>query len=399
MRRQRAAPRWLLPITVGLLASGLAWVRWVDPTTWSFVDLGVYLRGGGDVLAGLDPYTAVSQHGLLFTYPPFASIAFVPLALLGPGLAPWVLTGISVLSYAAVVQVSILRAGEPQPDRAVRYAWLAVLLVGGVALEPVQRTLIFGQVNLLLAALVVVDVFLVPPRYRGLLVGLAAGIKLTPAVFLLLFLLKRDVASSLRAVAAGVATVVAAWVMLPGASWRYWSGGFAGMGKFGDYAVRPANQSLHACWVRLLGGRESVTLYVLSALVVLGLTVWAARRLLRSGDDLAALTVVAVGGLLVSPVSWTHHWVWAVPALVVMARRGWHVAVALVTAAMFLPPMWAVSADPLHLRPLQQVLASSYVLMGVAYLVVMAVTAPRALPVSRPLMPSRERDRQIADAR
>jgi len=375
--RHRPAASWLLAAAAGLLAVGLAWIRWIDPATWNLVDLGVYVRGGRAVLSGIDPYT-VSVRGLFFTYPPFSALLFVPLALLGGAAVGWVMTSASVASYLAVVRVSLTRATWPNSDSRLVSAWLAVLLVAGLALEPVQRTLIYGQVNLILAALVLVDLFVVPPRYRGLLIGLAAGIKLTPAAFVLLFLLRRDLASCVRTAAAGLATVAAAWAVLPAASWRYWSGGFAGMDKFGYYAVQPANQSVRACLVRFFGGDAPALAYALSALAVAALTVCAARRMLRAGDDLAAVTVVAVGGLLASPVSWAHHWVWVVPALVVMARRGWRIAVALTVLAMFLPPAWAVSGDPLHLGFVNQLLASSYVIMGVAYLIAMSVTRPPA---------------------
>lgn len=369
MATNRLAPAWLLPVAVGLLALVLAWVRWVDPLTWNLVDLDVFLRGGDAVLHGGDPYRTPAG-GLEFTYPPFAAVVFVPLALLG-GAAGWVMSALSLGALVVVARVS-LQQGQPGSRREVRVGWLVVLVLVAWVLEPVQRTFIFGQVNLVLAALVVVDAFVVPPRFRGYLTGLAAGIKLTPAFFVVYYAVRRDWPAVARSAATGVLTVVIGWVVLPAESARYWLDDLTTMGKFGGYAEEATNQSLRATWVRLLGG-DPGPWYLLSAAVVVLLVVWTATRLTRAGDPLAALVAVAAGSLLVSPISWTHHWVWVVPALVVMARRRWWVATVAVTLVMYLPPMWAADGDPLRLSLAEQLVASTYVLLALAFLVALAV--------------------------
>jgi alpha-1,2-mannosyltransferase len=362
-------------VGVGLLAVVLAWVRWVDPLTWNLVDLDVFLRGGQAVLHGGDPYRTPAG-GLEFTYPPFAAVGFVPLALLG-GAAGWVMTGVSLVALVLVAWIS-LREGRPRPGRpgawgGVRPGWLVVLLLVAWVLEPVQRTLIFGQVNLVLAALVMVDAFVVPPRFRGYLTGLAAGIKLTPAFFVVYYAVRRDWAAVARCAATGALSVVIGWVVLPAESARYWLEDLTTMGKFGGYAELPTNQSLRASWVRLLGG-DPGPWYLLSAVLVVALVVWAASRLTRADDPLAALVAVASGSLLVSPISWTHHWVWVVPALVVLARRRWWVAAVVVALVMYLPPMWAADGDPLTLSLAEQLVASTYVVLALAFLVALAVS-------------------------
>lgn len=362
-------------VAVGLAAVGVAYLRWVNPSLWNFADLADFVQGGRSVLDHTDVY-GVYPGVLAFNYPPFGAIACVPLGLLGLATSKIAMTSLSVASYVVMVRVSVGRCGDPLSATA-KWTWSIMLTVLGLALEPVQRTLMFGQVNLILAALVLVDIFVVPQRWRGLLVGVAAGVKLTPAIFGLYFAIRRDFSAAARSLSAGAATVVVGWLVLPAASHAYWLGGFDKMSRFGTDALDPANQSLRACWVRIFGGDPGPA-YPISAVIVLLLATVAAFRLERSADRLAAVTVVATAGLLVSPISWTHHWVWAVPALVVMARRGWRVGVVLAVAAMFLPPMWAASGDPLRLGPLAQLLASSYVLLGVTYLVAMAVAAPRA---------------------
>src|SRR5206468_3062170 len=54
------------------------------------------------------------------------------------------------------------------------------------------------------------------------------------------------------------------------------------------------------------------------------------RRFHRAGQPVEALLVSAFFGLLVSPVSWSHHWVWAVPLIIVLLARSSRVAAAAV---------------------------------------------------------------------
>lgn len=368
-----------------MVAAGLAWIRWIDPTTWNVVDLADFVQAGRSVLDGTDIY-GVYPGILAFNYPPFGALACLPLGLLGLAGSTWFMTGLSAASYLLIIRVSLGRSGWGG-SRARSWCWTGVLVVLGLALEPVQRTLIFGQVNLVLAALVILDLFVVPRWAKGLLLGVAAGIKVTPAFFGVYYLVKRDWASAARSLASGVTTVVVGWIVLPAASSSYWLGGMDKLSRFGQDALRPANQSLRAVWVRMLDGEPGIA-YPVSALAVAVLATYACHRLASTGDDLAAVTVLAAGSLLISPISWTHHWVWVVPAMVVLARRGARWAVVVVSLLMFLPPMWAATGDPLHLSTLGQVFASAYVVMGALYLVGMTWVVHRGkAPTAQPATP------------
>lgn len=378
-RELRSTPALL---AVGLVVVALVWLRWIDPSTWNLVDLGVYRAGGRAVLDGTDVYAAASptHPELVFTYPPFAALLSAPLALAGETGAGWMMTVLSLASYAVVVVVAVkASAGERARSPRQLWAWSALLWLLGLALEPVQRTLIYGQVNLVLAALVLLDLYVVPRRFRGVLIGLAAGIKLTPAVFGVALLLRRDWASTVRSLLTAAGTVIVGWAALSEESRFYWAGGGVDLARFGEYAVRSANQSVRAVLVRAVG--EPGWLYLLLAAAVVVLTGVAALRLCHAGDDLAMVTALAVGSLLVSPVSWAHHWVWVAPALVVMARRRWRGAVGATVLVMFLPPMWAANGDPLSLSAGEQVLAATYALLGTAYVVALAIAPTPARPL------------------
>jgi alpha-1,2-mannosyltransferase len=358
-RRTCSAGWWLCALAL----LGMAAVRWVDPATWNVVDLVDFVDGGHSVIQGSDIYRYIP--GVQpFNYPPFAAVVFVPMALAGEG-ARWVATGLS-LAAGLVTTWTCFR--DWSSTRSVLAARGACLILAIVALEPTQRTLIYGQVNLVLMALVMLDVFVVPRRFRGILIGVAAGIKLVPAIFVMYFLLRGEWRSASRAALTGLVTIAVGWAMAPASSMRYWVSDTDKLSRFGPVADDAGNQSLWATVVRFIGPDHSSTLLV-SAVIGIATAVWAARKALRSGDHLHAVCCLAVGGLLASPISWTHHWVWVLPVLVVLARRrAWLPAISTVVV-MFLPPMWLVPNDPGNGYSFgHAIVGSSYTLMALGFL-------------------------------
>ena len=362
----RPGPGWVLGV---LLGAAMVWLTWHSIRKGIWVDLDVYMAGGRAILDRSDLY-AVTVHGLPFTYPPFAAVVFVPLALLPDVAARVVLTLVSWAALATVVEV-LRRRLALTPLQVVP----TVLVV--LALEPLLRTLLLGQVNAVLIALVVLDCFVVPERHRGWLIGVAAGIKLTPAIFVVWLLLRREWGAALRAAAAGLVTVGVGLVAAPSSSWFYWTGGFGDLGRFGAASVLGTdNQSLSAAVARLAGLTSlPAPLALASGFVAVGVGSWVAARCLRRGDDVGALLAVALGGLLASPVSWSHHWLWVAPLLlwaVGARRRAWAVVVA---AVCWLGPFWAVYRkipDAAAYPAADRMVAAAYVVVGLATLVVLA---------------------------
>src|SRR4051812_22265567 len=236
---------------VALVATALlAWIQWRGVAKGIWVDSDVYVMGARTLLNGGDLYAGASAVDLRFTYSPFAAAMFVPLALLPAEAARWTLTVASLVA----LMVTVLVVGRRLRLRPWVMCWL---VIAAAALEPVLRNLLLGQINLVLMALVVLDLLVVPHRYRGFLVGIAAGIKLTPAVFVVYFLLQRDWRSAARAGAGFVASVLLGLVVAPSSTLSFWGGGFIGLSKFGsDAVVGTDNQSLLAFLLRLLGKPE-----------------------------------------------------------------------------------------------------------------------------------------------
>ena len=214
-----------------------------------FPDLFVYRYGGRAVLDSLPLYEADDPvTGYPFTYPPFAAVVMVPLALLPVWLSAALWTATSVGALAAVVVVARRALGRSTPG------WLVALLTAAaVALEPVWQNLAFGQVNVLLMLAVLVDLVRPERRWSGVLVGVAAGVKLTPLLFVVLLVLIGRRAAAGRAVAAFAVTVALGFAVLPGPAASYWTQGLFDASRVGPPALAH-DQSVYGALSRLFDG-------------------------------------------------------------------------------------------------------------------------------------------------
>jgi alpha-1,2-mannosyltransferase len=361
-------------LTYVILASAvgaLLWLRWGGIRKGIWVDLDVYLRGAAAVLRH-EPLYSVSVHGLPFTYPPFAAVLFIPLELVGDIGARWVLSVASVGCYTLVVVVCARRLQ-------MNFVIAALLGLAGLAFEPFARTILLGQINLVLLALVVIDCLVVPVRYRGMLIGLATGIKLLPGAFILFLILKREWGAVARVVAAFAFTVAVGLLFTPRDSWRFWSGGFINLSRFGlSSIIGGDNQSVSAAYMRLSHNLSPpATLMLLMSIAVLALGVAAAKRQIGSGNDVNALVCIGFGSLLASPISWTHHWVWAAVALLVLVQGRYRAAAGVLVVVFVVAPMWLTPrGDFLELRDnwWQAAACLAYTVVGLAYLIFYALS-------------------------
>ena len=183
--------------------------------------------------------------------------------------------------------------------------------LAALALEPVWQNYAFGQVNAILMLLVLVDVLRPERRWSGVLVGIAAGVKLTPLVFVVLLVVVGQRAAAARAVAAFAATVVVGLVAFPGAA-SYWTDGLLDPGRVGPPALAH-NQSVSGALTRVLDPPPPTVLWLAVAVPLAAGVLLVARAWWRRGDRALAACLGALAMLLASPVSWSHHWVWAVP--------------------------------------------------------------------------------------
>lgn len=350
----------LRPLLVVALVAGV--VCGVRALSGGFIDLAVYRFGGVAVLDGTLYTQGTPGSGLPFTYPPFAALLMVPVAWVPFALAVAAWTIASVFVLGLVVDRH-LRIGTADPGRVA----LATVTAGSIALEPVWQSLSFGQVNLFLLALVVFDLLRPDRRWAGWMIGVAAGLKLTPLLFLVFLLMIGRYRAARTGALAFLATVGVGFALAPGASWTYWSSLLWDAGRVGGIAYS-GNQSVMGVLYRLAGDRPSTAVWFLVAgALALAVLVVAALAWRRGHHELAVATA-ALAMLLASPISWSHHWVWAVPLVLAL----WPIsrAAATVTGAVFASSMiWIpprTGMQELDWTPLEQVVGNAYLIAALA---------------------------------
>jgi len=353
------------------------------------IDLDVYRIGGrawlrGGNLYGRLPATRAGVR-LPFTYPPAAAVLLSLLSLLPMTAAATTLTLGTVALLAVVLVIFLRRAGGPAAGSLWVLGWL---LPPALFLEPVRDTLDFGQINVVLMALVSLDCLAEAPRWpRGALTGLAAAVKLTPAVFVLFFLVRRDWPAACTAAVSCAAVTALGFAVDGHDSVRYWTSIVFRPGRAGNLTFA-SNQSILAVLAR--AGLDPhapagiMTWLALSA-VVAAVACRGMRHAFAARDDCLALTLNALAALLISPVSWSHHWVWCVPALVTLSVLGirhrsrlpWAAAAAALAVFAASPQFWLPHGRNAELRWAfwQQAAGSSYALLA-ALILLLAASAP-----------------------
>jgi hypothetical protein len=376
-----------------LVLSGL--VALAGTLGWTFhrrqVDLQVYLMGARHLTdAHLYSLYLPGVH-LPFTYPPFSSLFFWPLSLLPTGLASvlWALINLAALTVIIAVTALLVRPEQRPGQLGPRVPWVGVLALLGpaVLLEPVMLDASFGQINLVLAAMVLVDATTrvsVGGRTlpRGIGIGVAAAIKLVPLIFVPFLILTRQFRAAVTSMVTFALCSALAFALNPSASAAFWTKYVNDQSRIGAVSY-VSNQSLegaldrvsHHAWSALT--IESVEVVV--AAVGLALAWWAWRR----SSTLLAVLVVADTGLLASPISWAHHMVWIVPVLMWLwwgsdrpARgRVWAPAMA---ALFYIAPMWLIAHGPdfdNHEHGWPLLAANSFTLAALGLLVAVGVRA------------------------
>ncbi|GGK70050.1 glycosyltransferase 87 family protein [Nocardia camponoti] len=362
------------------------------------LDAHIYRDGASRILHGRPLYDEPTLRDLLYTYTPFSAIAFTP-----TNLFPWqALTStwlvLNLLTLFGCIVTSWRMLGYRITPTLLGAS--AIMTFGCVFLEPVRTTLYYGQINLILMLVVLLD-FARPAsaKLRGVGVGIAGGIKLVPLFFIVEFAALRQWRAAVVASATFAGTVVGTALLLPVESREYWTSIFFQSGRIAP-DDHPANQSLRGLIAHLGGGPAPLWLWALGVgvAVAVGLTVSVALH--RTGERLLSITVAGLTACVVSPFSWGHHWVWFVPLLVYIVHRAtqsaryWLVALGLslaiaawtytylpgwVSVGTFLLPPWWFGA-PL----MQNVYVALYVLViaACARLVYTNRQGAQALPPS-----------------
>ncbi len=321
----RAAAPALLVVSV---AARLAWT-YLAPNGANFVDLHVYLGGAAaiDHPGTLYSYVYADQtpdFPLPFTYPPFAAVVFYPLHLLPFGVVAFLWQIATIAALYGAIRISQRLIGVPAgAGQRVAMLWTAIT----IWIEPLRSTFDYGQINVLLMLGVLWAVYTTRWWLSGLLVGVAAGIKLTPAISGVYLVGVRRWAAAMFSVAVFLVTIGVSALVVGDQTRYYFTDLLGDAHRVGPIATS-FNQSWRGGISRILGHDAGFGPLVLVAIAVTALLAILAWRALDGPDRLGKLLVVEVFGLLLSPISWTHHWVWVVPLMIwlihgpVRERRG-----------------------------------------------------------------------------
>jgi alpha-1,2-mannosyltransferase len=308
VRKQVATVVVLALVTIGIV--------WLAATRNEFFDSKVYygavqywFADGGMVYDWLRPGTPYG-----FTYPPFAGLVMAPMAFL-PFPAVVVIATIATVGTTALLTWWLI---APMVRRAGWPAWFAfaVALCLAIAFEPVRETITFGQVNTLLLAIVAADVLFgvgQGRRWAGVGIGLATAIKLTPGVFILYLLVTGRWRAALTAMATAAGATLVAAAIFPDQSREFWTSALWDTGRVGVLSYL-SNQSLRGYLARLPVDGVASYLWIVCVLAVVVFWAWRVRQ--NIADVSAGLALTGVLGCLISPVTWVHHCVWLLPALV-----------------------------------------------------------------------------------
>jgi alpha-1,2-mannosyltransferase len=380
----------LLVLTIGVSVLLASWRK--------FFDLSVYYGAVRYWAQGGFLYDFVAPNSTYgFTYTPFAALVLLPIALM-----PWPVA--IVASCAATIVATVLLVYWFVEPMARRHGWVPWYAVGvvvacAVAFDPLRETFLFGQVNMYLVALVGFDLLLLTrrgSRFAGVGIGLATALKLTPGVFLIYLLVTGRWRAALTASSAAAGATMVGAALAPDASRVFWTDALWNTDRVGqaDYI---SNQSLHGAVARLNPLDPSTALWLLAVVAVLVVWVIRVRRAVAAGDEKTGFALTGVVTCLISPITWVHHLVWVLPALLVLldravaspgrgdagpagSRRMWWVRILLFASYVVLGSRVVWAFDDTWTNPLVWFVSNAYVWVSLALLFALPIAAAPAAP-------------------
>jgi len=368
--------RWLQTILwgFGVISLAITMTRALDiGLTTHQVDFDVYLMGAKQVFTGHLYTSYLASPKEPFTYPPISALLFIPFTAVSRVTAQAIWAALSTLLLIGFLYCS-LRALRPRWHRSDLALWSLILTLPAMALNPVNMTFGFGQINVLVALLVLADLAILPRLKshsipRGIMTGIAGALKLTPLIFVPFLFATRQIRAGCVALITFSLCGILMLIAAPSESWSYWTRYVFDAHRVGG-VIYISNQSFRSTIYRFSHGHvpEGLLILLVFSIGIVGLStaVWAYRK----SSPLLGILLCAVTGLLVSPITWAHHLVWVVPIILWLALahdrpafgRVW---AALVTAWYWYGAIWRIphgSRVELHDTLAQMLVGNSYTL-------------------------------------
>ena len=347
------------------------------------VDLSTYLLGGAHAWSdALFRVTLPTDH-LGFTYPPFSALLFAPFAHLPLRVCEVAFAWLNLAAVCALVAVCLRAVCRSLETRTVLW-WALALLLPVALFDPVRQTVLLGQVNIILVLMVVADMTMDLPLPRGILVGLAAAIKVTPIILIPYLFLTRQGRAGLRALATFLAAGLLAAAVNASTSWAYWTHYVRDPDRAGMLSWI-GNQGLLGAFERMAERTLATTPTFLLVVTVAGVGLALAAMAYRQSSPVLGLLVVEATESLANPVSWSHHFIWVVLLVAWLAlaedrpRHGEWLALGVAVLFWAAPTWWAphgpgiIFAGRGWLIPL----SDAYVLLFIAFVIGTAVRVGR----------------------
>ena len=396
-----AASAMIVTLSAALAASVRLLFQNPDWTPRWMIDFSVYWTAGhafvtGQSLYGFTIVSPVFGACCPYVYPPFnAIVLFAPLSPLSLPTAYLVWNILTLIVVGAAIWLILGTVG-------VHRDWLRVVLTGvamvaSIGLLPLTYNLVVGQINPLIMLLVVLDFRKPNARWKGVGAGVAAGLKVTSLMFIAYYLLTKRWAAARNATLTFLAMVAIGFVARGSDSAKFWTGLLFNPARVGGEQIT-ANQSLSGLLARLTHHTtvQGWWLPVLAVVAVFGLAMGVLAY--RRGADFLGMLLVAVTMLLVSPISWEHHWMFIVPLLLWLLAWSWHSRAVLPLAgaaalALVFATRWYMDfgvlpnpVAPMDLNAWQQLTASGMTIAGLLFLLSFPLWR-RAVPAESTWLP------------
>ena len=305
-------------VLFGLTFAWVASHAHTEGSQFGAYDFGIYRAAATALVHGRPVYDRLLTLVAPYSYPPIAALVAVPMLALPLSVERWLWIVVQLAASVVVAYVALGAIRRTRPDLAPA---LTALLVAGLAASlPMRSSIRDGQVNAVLLCLVVCDTLVPRPRWpRGVLVGIAAAIKLTPALVAIYWLLTDRRRPALRATYTFLTLTAAAFLAFPGLSLNFWAHHVTSPTE-GIALDATDNQSLRGAAERF-STNHAVVLWLVASVILAVVGLLLAHRQWRRGDDLGGLAIVLITAVLVSPIGWIHHMVVLVLVGAVLIRE------------------------------------------------------------------------------
>jgi alpha-1,2-mannosyltransferase len=385
-RRWSPPPSWTKATwLIGSILSLAMIARYlVQAVNHELLDLSVFRDAGYAITKNLPLYSEAfpSASGFRFIYPPFAAILFGPMAAVPHRALQIGWSALNLFLLWWILRTVLARLHVRSPN------WAAMAALGpALLLEPVRSNFEFGQINIVLMALVVADCLgVLPRRFRGVGIGIAAGIKITPAAFGLLLLFRRDGSGVARALMAFGTTMLIGFLVRPQESLYFWATEFFRTDRAGGHEFS-RNQALTGLITRLgAAGHTKDVLWLLGVIAIVAAAVFAGRRFTQSGMHVAATGVVALAALLAAPFAVTHHWTYIVllvPLIIAPGHRRWRPWLIAAAVVFVVGPHTSLPGPDVTgvEAVVRQAVGNAQAITGLALMIGAVIAARRTTPV------------------